>query len=243
MKLTVYPIKAHRFSIRRQILAGDKGVAATVGSVGVQLLTVDADNGVFQAAMLQDMVEFPAVFFDGHPGAVSATEDGACDLSGGETVDDGLDLGADGDGLILACGGFDTDDEGFLFAVIVGGVQIQQFRRSEAKIALSHNIVAVGDLANVVSEDFQIGGGETGFSDASCAANSEVLTHVQSGIVSGNGVLIEHTAEGLHILLGAAAFHIVHAVLEIVHGNLRHGDIPEGEEVLEGGGVAAHGFV
>ena len=122
---------------------GGEGVTAAVGRVFAALDSVYLCDRIFDTAGIQGIVESFAVSGDGHRGAVGIAEHRAGDLLIGELVDDGLDLGGDGDSAILAGIGLGAADKSFPGAVVTADIQIQQLRGTEAQVTLGHDIIDI----------------------------------------------------------------------------------------------------
>lgn len=122
---------------------GRERVTATVGRVFPSVYTIDLCNGILDFTGLQRLVELFTICFDSHAASVFCAEHGAAYFILGKLIYDRLDLRGDGYQTILTCLSLCATDEGFLFLIVVAGIQIQKFRGPEAEIALCYDIVSV----------------------------------------------------------------------------------------------------
>lgn len=220
---------------------GCKSVAGAVGGVLAAAYSVHFRQWVCNAASFQNVVEPLAVILNGHTAAVGVAEHRAGNLVGGEPVNDWLDFRADGNDPVFTGFGLCTALEGALLAVIIGNVQGKQLGGAETKMALGNHIICIWDDADVRPDGSQGFHGQTFFSHALCTIDHQILSHVQASEVTGDGILIEQTNDGFHVLLSALSGYFVHALLQIVHGDLADGEIPDGHKLLHSGSVAVHG--
>lgn len=123
-------------------------MTAAVGSVLPPLYAIDLCDGVLDPAALQSPIELLAVILNCHSTSDRSAEDGTGGFILGQAVNDGLDLRGDGNHPVFTGFGLGTAGQRFLFPVVIGDIQFQQFRGPEAEVALCHNVICMA-MANL----------------------------------------------------------------------------------------------
>lgn len=219
-----------------------EGMAAAVGRVGVALDPVYLYDGVIYPGGGEGGVEGrPVVLWRDGP-SVPAGEHGAAGAAAHGGIHKGLDLWGHGDGPVCACVGFGAAGEGSLGPVIIFNAQGQQLGGPKAQVALAQDRIHAVQ-AHQRPELIHRLQGQARLAYPGLAADDDIGGQVQvvRHGVAGNAELVDQAAEGLHVLLGAAAQVVIEAVLDIVDVDIPHFHGPDGAQVLQGRPVAVHG--
>lgn len=213
-----------------------------MGRVGVALDPVYLYDGVIYPGDGEGGVEGRPIVLWGDGPSVPAGEHGAAGAAAHGSIHKGLDFGGHGDGPVCACVGFGAAGEGPLGPVIIFNAQGQQLRGPEAQVALAQDRIHAVQ-ANQRPELVHRLQGQARLAYPGLAADDDVGGQVQvvRHGMAGDAELVDQAAEGLHILLGAAAQVIVEAVLDIVDVDIPHFHGPDGPQVFQGRPVAVHG--
>lgn len=92
-----------------------------------------------------------------------------------EPVNNGLDLRGDGNSSISSGIGLGAADKCILLPIIIAYIQLQQFGRPEAEIALGEHIVRVGHYAYILSQFVQLLDGDPILAAALASPHNEIL--------------------------------------------------------------------
>ena len=219
-----------------------KGMAAAVGRVAMADDAVALLHGIVKADGLQSGVKCCPVVSETQASAGGADKHRPGGTTAHQPVNDGLDLGRDRDDTAAARLRLSAANKAPQSGVVVLDIQRQQLRGPEAEIALGHDVLPVGERRPGLLEGLHGLHGKRTLLLGHAAAHDEIFPQIQGGQMSGDGVLVEQAAEGLHVLPGALpGGAVIHALLQVVHVDVGQLSAPEGAEVLDGGTVTAEG--
>lgn len=167
-----------------------EGVAAAVRRVFVALYAVFCLGWVIYAGRCQSAIERRSVGPQGHLCSICTAEHRAGVPASCEPVNNGLDLRGDGNSLISSGIGLGAADECILLPIIIAYIQLRQFGRPEAEIALGEHIVRVGHYAYILAQFVQLLDGDTVLAAALASPHNEILPHIDGGKVARDAELI-----------------------------------------------------